>query len=109
MHLTETIVKRLHEIDFNSRHGGEFRLIVYVNQVEYAEHIALVKGDISDGGPVHVRMHSLNVLADLLGDRLVNRMIGLWLETEFEGGRHARRVEKIGEYEAHNGTSVPSS
>lgn len=59
------------------------------------------------------RLHNdSNVLclsADLLGDRLVNRMIELWLETEFEGGRHARRVEKIGEYEAHNGTSVPSS
>ena len=66
---TETIVKRSHEIDFESRYGGDFRLIVYVNQVEYAEHIALVKGDVSDGEPVHVRMHSLNVLADLLGDQ----------------------------------------
>ena len=66
---TETIVKRTHEIDFESRYGGDFRLIVYVNQVEYAEHIALVKGDVTDGGPVHVRMHSLNVLADLLGDQ----------------------------------------
>ncbi|MCY4499266.1 MAG: 3,4-dihydroxy-2-butanone-4-phosphate synthase [Rhodospirillaceae bacterium] len=64
----ETIVKRTHEIDFESRYGGRFRLVVYVNQVEYAEHIALVKGDIGDGDPVLVRMHSLNVLEDLLGD-----------------------------------------
>mgnify|MGYP001289516267 FL=1 len=68
-HRTESIVKRIHEIDFESRYGGEFRLIVYVNQVEYAEHIALVKGDVSDGDPVLVRMHSLNVLEDLLGDQ----------------------------------------
>ena len=64
----ETIVKRTHEIDFESRYGGRFRLVVYVNQVEYAEHIALVKGDVGDGDPVLVRMHSLNVLEDLLGD-----------------------------------------
>ena len=48
------------------------------------------------------RHNDLNVLclsADLLGDRLVNRMIEIWLETEFEGGRHARRVDKIAEHE----------
>lgn len=44
------------------------------------------------------RHNDANVLclsADLLGDRLINRMVELWLKTEFEGGRHARRVEKI--------------
>ena len=44
------------------------------------------------------RHNNSNVLclsADLLGDRLVNRMIEIWLETEFEGGRHERRVDKI--------------
>ena len=48
------------------------------------------------------RHNDSNVLclsADLLGDRLVNRMIEIWLETEFEGGRHARRVDKIAEHE----------
>ena len=48
------------------------------------------------------RHNDSNVLclsADLLGDRLVNRMIEIWLDTEFEGGRHARRVEKITEHE----------
>ena len=63
----ETIVKRTHEIDFESRYGGRFRLVVYVNRVEYAEHIALVKGDVGGGGPALVRMHALNVLDDLLG------------------------------------------
>ncbi|HEY2253380.1 MAG TPA: ribose 5-phosphate isomerase B [Planctomycetaceae bacterium] len=44
------------------------------------------------------RHNDANVLclsADLLGDRLVNRMVEIWLKTEFEEGRHARRVEKI--------------
>jgi ribose 5-phosphate isomerase B len=49
------------------------------------------------------RHNDANVLclsADLLGDRLVNRMVEIWLKTAFEGGRHARRVEKIAKLEA---------
>ena len=44
------------------------------------------------------RHNDANVLclsADLLGGELIDRMIRIWLETPFEGGRHARRVEKI--------------
>lgn len=49
------------------------------------------------------RQHNdCNVLclsADLLGDRLAIRMVEIWLKTAFEGGRHARRVEKIQQIE----------
>jgi ribose 5-phosphate isomerase B len=48
------------------------------------------------------RHNDLNVLclsADMLGEKLIDRMVEIWLTTEFEGGRHARRVEKIGELE----------
>ncbi len=48
------------------------------------------------------RHNDANILclsADLLGERLVDRMIELWLSTPFEGGRHARRIEKITELE----------
>jgi ribose 5-phosphate isomerase B len=44
------------------------------------------------------RHNDSNVLclsADLLGERLIDHMIEIWLNTPFEGGRHARRVEKI--------------
>src|SRR5439155_19339137 len=47
--------------------GGEWRLVVYANTVEYAEHLVLVKGDISAPGPVPVRMHSVDLLNDVLG------------------------------------------
>jgi ribose 5-phosphate isomerase B len=49
------------------------------------------------------RHNDANVLclsADLLGDELIGRIVRLWLETDFEGGRHARRVEKIKRIEA---------
>ena len=53
------------------------------------------------------RKHNdLNVLClsgDILGERLVDRLVEIWLKTEFEGGRHARRVEKIRDLERRNG------
>ena len=48
------------------------------------------------------RHNDLNVLclsADMLGEKLIDRMVEIWLKTDFEGGRHARRVEKIAEME----------
>jgi len=48
------------------------------------------------------RHNDLNVLclsADMLGEKLIDRMVEMWLKTEFEGGRHARRVEKIQQLE----------
>ena len=54
------------------------------------------------------RHNDLNVLclsADMLGEKLIDRMLEIWLKTQFEGGRHARRVEKISEIEhGHMGT-----
>jgi 3,4-dihydroxy 2-butanone 4-phosphate synthase / GTP cyclohydrolase II len=69
----DRIVERSMEADFESRWGGKFRMHVYVNRVAYAEHIALVKGDVTTPGPVLVRMHALNVLDDVLADRSSGR------------------------------------
>jgi 3,4-dihydroxy 2-butanone 4-phosphate synthase/GTP cyclohydrolase II len=65
----DRIVERMLETTFDSIYGGPFRMVVYVNRIAYAEHIALVKGDLAEDGPVPVRMHALNVLVDVLGDR----------------------------------------
>jgi 3,4-dihydroxy 2-butanone 4-phosphate synthase/GTP cyclohydrolase II len=69
----DRIVERRQETVLDSRYGGLFRMYVYVNKAAYAEHIALVKGDITGPEPVLVRMHALNVLDDVLGDRSVGR------------------------------------
>ncbi|MBX7104383.1 MAG: ribose 5-phosphate isomerase B [Gemmataceae bacterium] len=36
---------------------------------------------------------------DLLGGELIDRMVRIWLQTPFDGGRHARRVDKIRDFE----------
>lgn len=53
------------------------------------------------------RHNNANVMclsADMLGDKLLGRIVDIWLKTDFEGGRHQRRIEKIDEIESHNGT-----
>ena len=59
-------VKRTFEGPFQSHNGGDWKMIVYVNELEYAEHIALVKGDITTPEPVLVRMHAVNIFSDML-------------------------------------------
>ncbi len=64
----DRLIERILETGFESIFGGAFRMLVYVNRTAYAEHIALVKGDLEADGPVLVRMHAMNVLEDVLGD-----------------------------------------
>ncbi|HOA73213.1 MAG TPA: ribose 5-phosphate isomerase B [Phycisphaerae bacterium] len=48
------------------------------------------------------RHNDANVLclaADLIGEELMRRIVDVWLNTAFEGGRHERRVKKIAFYE----------
>ena len=50
------------------------------------------------------RHNDLNVLclsAEMLGPEVQDKMIHTWLETPFEGGRHARRLAKITALEGH--------
>ncbi|MBV8613587.1 MAG: 3,4-dihydroxy-2-butanone-4-phosphate synthase [Acetobacteraceae bacterium] len=62
---TERLVRRVTESAFDHAAGGEWRLVVYANTVEYQEHLALVKGDISGTDPVLVRMHAIDLLDDM--------------------------------------------
>jgi 3,4-dihydroxy 2-butanone 4-phosphate synthase/GTP cyclohydrolase II len=79
----DSIVERLITTRITRKHGGEFRLIVYRNRVSGAEHLALVKGDISGDEPVLVRMHAVNILDDMIHDTTNHR------EFELEGAIRA--------------------
>ena len=64
----ESLVQRMVETTVTTRVGGEWRMMIYANTISNIEHIALVKGDISGGSPIMVRMHALDLMADLLGE-----------------------------------------
>jgi 3,4-dihydroxy 2-butanone 4-phosphate synthase/GTP cyclohydrolase II len=63
----DRIIQRGQEMVLNSQYGGAFRMYVYTNRIHHAEHVALVRGEISPDEPVMVRMHALSVLDDVLG------------------------------------------
>jgi 3,4-dihydroxy 2-butanone 4-phosphate synthase / GTP cyclohydrolase II len=64
----DRIVERKIDTGFTSRFGGAWQLYIYASKTPYAEHIALVKGDITKGGPVMTRMHAINMLDDAFGN-----------------------------------------
>ncbi len=64
----DRVVERTLEGDFDSRHGGTFKMALYRNRFGSGEHLALWKGDLTAPGPVPVRVHAFNLLDDVLGD-----------------------------------------
>lgn len=64
---TESLVKRVAEQEFPTIHGGMYRAIIYRNEVDGVEHMALVKGDVDGAGEVLVRVHSECLTGDVFG------------------------------------------
>ena len=64
----ERLVQKVEEVDMPTA-WGHFRLSMYKSLVTGFEHLALVKGDVSDGAPVLVRVHSECFTGDVLGSQ----------------------------------------
>ena len=64
---SESLVKRVVEEVFPTIHGGMYKAVVYRNDVDGTEHMALVKGDVSDANGVLVRLHSECLTGDVFG------------------------------------------
>lgn len=47
----------------------------------------------------HNDANALCLPADLLGEELMRRIVEVWLNTPFDGGRHARRLKKLSDLE----------
>lgn len=69
---TESLVERVAEAPFESWHG-DFRIIVYRNRIDGGEHVALVRGAPRKDRPTLVRVHQLDLTADILGWRAAHR------------------------------------
>lgn len=62
----DRLVELVEEVDMPTDHG-HFRLKMYRSRISGLEHLALVKGDVADGEPVLVRVHSECFTGDVLG------------------------------------------
>jgi 3,4-dihydroxy 2-butanone 4-phosphate synthase/GTP cyclohydrolase II len=61
----DILVHRAAEARIPTEHAGEFRAIVYTNDVDPMEHIALVKGEPKEGDKILVRVHSECLTGDV--------------------------------------------
>jgi 3,4-dihydroxy 2-butanone 4-phosphate synthase/GTP cyclohydrolase II len=63
----EKLVQRAAEATMPIATAGEYRAIVYTNEIDHVDHIALVKGDIDSNVPVLARVHSECLTGDAFG------------------------------------------
>ena len=64
---TERQVERVLETPFDSTYGGRFRMVIYRNVLDGTEHLVLTKGKVAPDKPTLVRMHRVDMAADMLG------------------------------------------
>lgn len=115
----ETFVKQVAESAFPTEFG-DFRIMVFENQLDQEHHVALVKGNIDPNTPVMVRVHSQSTVADVFYSlrsggrnelRAALKMINdagkgvlVYLRQEEKG---LNLVEEIKSYATQNGGSNP--
>ncbi|MEX0885663.1 MAG: ribose 5-phosphate isomerase B [Phycisphaeraceae bacterium] len=94
--------------------GSGIGMCIAANKVKGVR-AALVHDEI--GAEMSRRHNNANILClagDLLGIRILERIVNVWLCTGFDGGRHARRVAKISAIEAgqepdHEADATPAT
>ncbi len=65
----ELLVRRAAETTIPTPYGGIFTAIVYENDVDHAQHMALIKGEINPEEPILVRVHSECLTGDVFGSQ----------------------------------------
>jgi len=65
----ERLVRRGAETTLPTDFGGDFRLIVYENDVDKHNHVALVKGEVNPDEAILVRVHSECLTGDVFGSK----------------------------------------
>jgi len=63
----ESLIRRAATATLPTQYGGEFKLIVYENDVDNMQHVALIKGEITPADEVLVRVHSECLTGDVFG------------------------------------------
>ena len=63
----DNLVRVMSEQSITSEFGGDWTMRVYSDTTQGAEHIVLIKGDITTPEPVMVRMHAFDPLLDMVG------------------------------------------
>lgn len=84
----DNLVRIKEETTITSEYGGEWQMRIYSDETHGAEHIALIKGDVTSDKPALVRMHSFDPLLDMVGTGETGRA--------FEFSRSMKLIAKEG-------------
>jgi len=79
--------------------GTGIGMVIAANKFKGVRAVAVYDEVLAEMSRRHNDANILCLPGDLLGERSLDRLIDIWLTTEFEGGRHARRVGKIADAE----------
>lgn len=63
----DNLVRMMDEREISSAFGGDWVMRVYSDTTQGAEHVVLIKGDVTTPEPVMVRMHAFDPLLDMVG------------------------------------------
>ncbi|MCL4557727.1 MAG: bifunctional 3,4-dihydroxy-2-butanone-4-phosphate synthase/GTP cyclohydrolase II [Deltaproteobacteria bacterium] len=63
----ERLVRKVAEAEIETAYGGTFKAMVYENDLDNNQHLAMIKGDVGKGEPLLVRVHSECVTGDVFG------------------------------------------
>ncbi|MEJ6745673.1 MAG: 3,4-dihydroxy-2-butanone-4-phosphate synthase [Yoonia sp.] len=63
----DNLIKMRKTEQITSEFGGEWEMRIYADETQGAEHIALIKGDITSDAPVLTRMHAMDPMLDVVG------------------------------------------
>ena len=84
----EILIERVTEAELPTKYG-DFKIVGYINKVNGEHHIALVKGDVTGGDTVLVRVHSECLTGDAFGS--------LRCDCGEQYAEAMRRIEKEGQ------------
>ena len=65
----ESLIRRVAQATIPTCYGGDFNIIVYENDVDQMQHIALVKGEFTEDDEVLVRVHSECLTGDVFASK----------------------------------------
>lgn len=83
--------------------GTGMGMCITVNKYKHVRGVSCHDDVTAEMSRRHNDANVMCLSADMLGDKLLTRIVEIWMRTEFEGGRHQRRIDKINEIEQQNG------